>query len=135
MSAGSALAEAAETLIGTPFRLHGRDPRTGLDCVGLVAVSLDLAGMPSPAPNGYRLRQHNLAAFMPSIQAAGFTSIHVRSVKLPGDLLIVAPSAGQFHAALIGSDGQCVHAHAGLRRVISNPASFVQGDLQSLWRL
>ncbi len=34
------LAAAALNLIGTPFRLHGRDPATGLDCVGLVAEAM-----------------------------------------------------------------------------------------------
>ena len=29
-----ALAEAAAALVGSRFRLHGRDPATGLDCIG-----------------------------------------------------------------------------------------------------
>lgn len=28
-------ADAAEALLGAPFRLGGRDPATGIDCVGL----------------------------------------------------------------------------------------------------
>jgi hypothetical protein len=32
------------TLLGTPFRLHGRSPDIGLDCVGVVAACLFEAG-------------------------------------------------------------------------------------------
>ena len=40
---GEALATAAEQLIGIPFRLHGRNPETGLDCVGVVAAAVFVA--------------------------------------------------------------------------------------------
>lgn len=36
----AALAEAALSLVGTRFRLHGRVAETGLDCVGLVAAAM-----------------------------------------------------------------------------------------------
>ena len=38
------LALAAEALEGAPFRLHGRDPVTGLDCIGVLAQSLEAFG-------------------------------------------------------------------------------------------
>ena len=37
---GDALAQAAQKLIGSPFRLHGRNRETGLDCIGVVGAAL-----------------------------------------------------------------------------------------------
>jgi hypothetical protein len=37
----------AERLVGSPYRLGGRSPR-GIDCSGLVQVSLGLCGIPAP---------------------------------------------------------------------------------------
>ena len=67
---GAALAAAAESLVGTRFRLHGRDPDTGLDCVGLLAASLAAIGRAAPLPNGYRLRARSL----PGLEAANSSS-------------------------------------------------------------
>ncbi|MGB3625580.1 MAG: hypothetical protein WA989_07125, partial [Henriciella sp.] len=51
-----AFAGAARALIGTPFRLHGRDPASGIDCVGLVHCALLAIGRrPPPLPH-YTLR-------------------------------------------------------------------------------
>ncbi len=44
-----AFAEAAESLVGIRFRLFGRDPAYGLDCVGLVAAALARSGRSSGA--------------------------------------------------------------------------------------
>ena len=43
---GRALALAAESYVGASFRLHGRDPITGFDCLGLVLVALAEIGRP-----------------------------------------------------------------------------------------
>ena len=40
----AAIIAAARAAIGARFRLHGRDPATGLDCVGLVACAAPRAG-------------------------------------------------------------------------------------------
>ena len=41
---GAAIAAAARALVGVPFRLQGRDPVLGLDCVGLVGAAMRAAG-------------------------------------------------------------------------------------------
>ena len=56
---GEALVQAAVQLVDTPFRLHGRDPGTGLDCVGLVSAAMAASGGQPVPPAGYTLR--NLA--------------------------------------------------------------------------
>ena len=49
MNAGAdgdtALARAAAGCLGVRFRLHGRDPATGLDCLGLLGAALVATGV------------------------------------------------------------------------------------------
>ena len=56
-SAGASLAVAAEALVGSPFRLHGRDPETGLDCVGVVVAAMGETGRTAAFPTGYTLKR------------------------------------------------------------------------------
>lgn len=129
---GPALAAAAEALVGTRFRLHGRDPATGLDCIGVFAAAMAATGRPAAVPNGYALRQRDLAAFRPL--AAGFGFIEASGDILPGDVLMFAVGAGQFHLGLAVGGGRLVHAHAGLRRVVRGPAGEAW-RLAGHWRL
>ena len=43
-------------MVGVPFRAQGRDPRYGLDCVGLVWAAYAAVGCALPAPTDYPLR-------------------------------------------------------------------------------
>jgi len=126
--AGAALAAAAESFVGTPFRLHGRDPDFGLDCVGLVAAALERIGRATPSPSGYRLRQREPRIVMPPGFAAAEGPIE------PGDLLLVRPGAAQHHLLVASLAGGFVHAHAGLRRVVHSPAPLPWPVLRH-WRL
>lgn len=112
-----AFAAHAEALIGTPFRLGGRDPEFGLDCVGLVACALEKAGKSTPPMPQYRLRNTDYA-FAPCLWAkAGFQ--RVPNPIQRGDLILVKPGPGQRHL-MIALDANCfVHAHAHLRRVVA----------------
>lgn len=114
---GPALARAAEGLAGTPFRLHGRDPRTGLDCIGLIDCALAAIGRKALFPNGYALRTGQ----WPDLDriAAGRGFAQASGQVLPGDVLLLKPSACQMHFAIAGlRDGTWIEAHAGLRRVV-----------------
>jgi hypothetical protein len=57
---GDELAAQARALVGAPFRLHGRDPETGLDCLGVLAAALAACGISARLPNGYVLRNRIL---------------------------------------------------------------------------
>lgn len=114
-----AFAAAAESLIGTPFRLHGRDPRTGLDCVGLVAEALRRVGAPVPVVPHYAIRQSDFAKQLEGVAAAGFQP--AAGPIRAGDLLMLKPGPAQRHLAVAGPVGGLVHAHAGLGRAVRTP--------------
>jgi len=117
-SAGARAAAMAQALMGTRFRLHGRDPAHGLDCVGVAALSLAAAGHRIVVPSGYALRGGDpgrVAALLDPVLARGGTDE-------PGALLLVRPGAGQLHLA-VGVGGGVVHADAGLRRVVMRPGA------------
>jgi cell wall-associated NlpC family hydrolase len=112
-------AAAAEGLVGVPFRFRGRDPETGLDCVGLVGAALDAIGRPSPAMARYTMRQTDFAPQLARAELAGFAG--ARGPIRPGDVLLVQPGPAQIHLLVVGPSGSLVHAHAGLGKVVVTP--------------
>lgn len=119
-ASGQAIASAAAALIGTKFRLHGRDPRYGLDCVGLVACSLAGAGISAAAPANYALRNADISD---ALLFAGRAGLALCPHPLQaGDIVLTKPGPAQHHLAIMGRDKQFIHAHAGLRRIVSAPA-------------
>ncbi|MCE7798642.1 C40 family peptidase [Sphingobium sufflavum] len=113
MGPGGAICRAAATLIGTPFRLHGRCD-AGVDCVGLLWLSLCRAGLSVPDPPPYRLRAGVAPMVAGWMAAAGFGA---GTGRRPGDLVVVRVSALQPHL-LIDTGDAIIHAHAGLGRVV-----------------
>lgn len=108
-------AAAAEALAGTRFRLGGRVPAHGLDCVGLVACALGTRA----APAGYGLRNASIARHLAFAQAAGFHP--AAGPARPGDLLLAEPGPAQHHLLVMLDADRFVHAHAGLGRVVVQP--------------
>ncbi|WP_428628679.1 peptidoglycan endopeptidase [Sphingopyxis sp.] len=108
----------ARRLVGVRFRPQGYDPSTGLDCVGLVWAAYAAAGRRLIRPTDYPLRGWSQQRIADALRRAGF----VPAVSAPqsGDVALVALAAEQFHLVLMGPD-RCVHAHAGLRRVVESP--------------
>jgi hypothetical protein len=124
---GREVALAARALVGTRFLLHGRDPATGLDCVGLVSAALG-----ATAPNGYRLRNRDIAAALAFAPAAGLTE--VSGAVEPGDVLLVRSGPAQHHLLMAAPCGGFIHAHAGLRRVVVTPGPLAW-PVERHWRL
>jgi len=122
------IGKAAMTLVGVPFRLHGRDPASGLDCIGLVAETMARAGYAPVAPHGYSLRASSIEALLPFVSANGF-----RRVRKDGAIALVMVNPLQPHL-VVRAPGGFVHAHAGIRRV-----TFLPGVLPWLihtqWRI
>lgn len=131
-SSGERIAHHAVALIGAPFRLHGREPATGLDCVGLVSAVLVAAGASPVAPQGYRL--HN-ASVLPWLAFARRSGLAVVSDRIaPGDVLLLGLSSVQQHLTIAVGQGDIVHAHAGLRRVVRQRLD-PSASILTRWRL
>jgi len=116
---GEAIARAAEELVGTPFRLHGRDASTGLDCIGVIHAALRAAGKEVALPNGYQLRSRSISGLNQISRACGFSPA-MEPVR-PGDVILVKTAPCQFHFLVSSLCGGFVHAHAGIRRVVLTP--------------
>jgi len=112
----AALAAAAVSFVGTRFRLHGRHPDNGLDCVGLVAAAMQSAGYPAIPPQGYSLRNISVSQWLCHADQSG-----LMRTDAPGDIVLCMVNPVQPHL-LISVPGGFVHAHAGLGRVTFMPA-------------
>jgi murein DD-endopeptidase / murein LD-carboxypeptidase len=104
----------ARALIGTRFRLHGRDPATGLDCVGLIGIVIQRA---EAAPTGYAMRGGTADGW-----AAMMDGVATRRRQGPraGDVMLIEAGPHQFHLGVWTGAG-FIHADAGLRRVVETP--------------
>ncbi|MBY0394228.1 MAG: C40 family peptidase, partial [Novosphingobium sp.] len=114
------------------FRLHGREPATGLDCVGLVhAALMRVGGRPVP-PRGYGLRNLAIGQWLPLAEQSGLTpaSEPIRS----GDVLLVELGFAQHHLVIACGAASFIHAHAGLRQVVCQPRD-PAWQFRAAWRL
>ena len=126
------LARAAEALLGTRFRLHGRDPGTRLDCIGLLVAAMARGGRSIAVPTGYPLRLRDLAQWLPDPATCGFVA--AREPFRAGDVVMLQPGPAQFHLAIADRALGWIHAHAGLRRVVRE-AALPAGTITAHWRL
>lgn len=127
-----AFAIAAESLVGTRFRLRGSDPRFGLDCVGVVICSLRAAGLRTQALPPYSLRNRDYS-FIPDLAASsGFNQVSGQAMR--GDVILVTPGPAQRHLLIAASGTAFIHAHAGIGRVVRMPGP-VPWTILSQYRL
>lgn len=108
--------ERARRLIGTRFRPQGRDPRHGLDCVGLVLAAHDLPA--DAVPTGYAMRGEARRKVEASV-AGEFRRV-ARTQARDGDLLLLQASVGVLHLG-ISSAGGVIHADVR-HGVVERPA-------------
>ncbi|MEN2786492.1 peptidoglycan endopeptidase [Sphingomonas qilianensis] len=119
MSARERAVTAARAAVGVKYRLHGRDPQFGVDCVGLAGLALRAAGCTDAIPAGYALRGGTADAMLALIDRG---SLVRTDHPIPGDLLLFAAGPAQFHLAIMAEDG-IYHADAMLRRVVERPGT------------
>jgi cell wall-associated NlpC family hydrolase len=84
---------AARAAVGARFRLHGRDPATGLDCVGLAAWALRAGGFAGKVPDGYALRGGDAGRIAALIEAKGLVR---QAAARAGDVLLCRSGRGSF---------------------------------------
>jgi murein DD-endopeptidase / murein LD-carboxypeptidase len=116
----------ARSLIGTPFRLHGRSPETGLDCVGLVAL---IHGRTQGVPIGYPMRGTRCARWTAMLDALA-TPRSGNKIET-GDVLLMEAGPAQYHLGMWTGDG-LIHADAGLRKVVETPGP-VRWPVLGVW--
>lgn len=121
MTKGQQLASAALEHVGVPFRLHGRETETGLDCVGLLLACLEAVGISGPTAHGYGLRNRSIDRWL--ALATQWELIDAQGPMMAGDVLVSRPGPMQHHIMISQSDYSVIHAHAGLRRVVREPLS------------
>ena len=130
MTPGMRVVVAARGAIGVKFRLHGRDPASGLDCIGLAALALRAGGFEGTVPSGYALRGGDAGELHRRIVEAGMAPAEGRAA---GDLLVARPGPGQLHLAIDTGTG-VIHADAMLRRVVERPGP-PPWSVLARWRL
>lgn len=116
----------ARALIGTRFRPQGRTVADGLDCVGLVALTVGARNV----PRDYSLRGGSAALLAAELKSAGLSPVREMAA---GDILVLTPGPGQLHLGLFTGTG-LVHADAGLRRVVERPLPLPWSVL-GIWRI
>ena len=115
----SMVVAAARGCVGVRFRPQGRDPATGLDCVGLVAVALAAAGARVVVPVGYALRGGDPGDVAAVLVAAGLRGV---TKAQAGDVMVCRSGPGALHLGVDGG-GSVIHADAGARRVVERPGA------------
>lgn len=128
MRPGELAAAAALRAVGARFRLHGRTPGTGLDCVGLAALAMRAGGYAGEVPTGYGLRGGRPA----DVAAAIGAGLRPADGERAGDLLLFRTGPGQLHLGVRVANG-IVHADAGLGRVVERPGP-VPWPVIAAWR-
>ena len=109
-------AERARALAGCRFRPQGRDPRAGLDCVGVIVATF---GLPAgEVRRNYRIRGPHKREIESGLKG-DFRKV-ARSDARPGDVLVIAIADDQLHLAVRTERG-FVHADARLRKVVETP--------------
>lgn len=108
-------------MVGVPFRLGGRDPAFGLDCVGLVLASYAL-DTPANIPRRASLNPTDRAPWERGLRHVGFTRLIECEAPMAGDVWLLDCGHGRRHLAVLAGDKVC-HAHAGLGEVIASPVT------------
>jgi murein DD-endopeptidase / murein LD-carboxypeptidase len=112
-----AFVAAARSCVGARFRLQGRDPATGLDCIGLVVWSAQQCGVSVPDASDYLLAD-NPARLDAAIAASPLELIDRRALAL-GDLVRLMSGSQPLHLAVYGADS-LIHADLRLRKVVEH---------------
>lgn len=105
----------ARPLLGVRFRLQGRAPEYGLDCVGLIAIAF---GLSDGVPTGYPLRGGDIRQFEHLLRRSGF--VRRKAGWRRGDVLVLRPGPAQVHLGLWTGES-LIHADAGLGRIVETP--------------
>ena len=125
-------ASEAERMLGATFRLRGRNPEHGVDCVGLIICALEESGHAVSPPAAYALKNTGIENQFDCIRNTGF--VEADGLVQRGDVILVRPGPAQHHLLIALGINRFIHAHAGLRRVVIQTGLDAESVLHH-WRL
>src|SRR3546814_12107890 len=102
-------------MVGVRFRPQGKDPVTGLDCVGLVWAAYAAAGRRLVRPANYPLRGWRLERIEGALVVADF--VRADDATRDGDVALIGHPAAQYHPGLTGPE-TFINAHAVDRKSV-----------------
>jgi NlpC/P60 family putative phage cell wall peptidase len=108
---------AARACIGTPFHHQGRRPGIGLDCIGLVVVALQAAGIAVRDRVDYGRRPDG-KSLTEALAAHGAAPVEEIAA---GDVLLFRYDGQPQHAALATSEDAMIHSFAPAGKVVETP--------------
>jgi cell wall-associated NlpC family hydrolase len=108
---------AARTCLGAQFRLQGRHPKTGLDCIGLIIWSARQCGLTLPDAQDYILTD-NPERLDRALLIAPITPIDPAD-HVAGDFVRLLSSGQPLHLAICGG-GTLIHADIRCRKVVEH---------------
>lgn len=111
--------DEARKLLGTPWKHVGRGP-TGIDCVGLLLVAAQRAGLPAPMEYTSYTRLPVGASLL--VEFDKYCAPKSLLDPLPGDILVTRDESVLLpcHCAIIVDRDRIVHAYARARRVVES---------------
>jgi murein DD-endopeptidase / murein LD-carboxypeptidase len=108
---------AARACVGVRFRLQGRDPASGLDCIGLVIWSARQCGLALPDAQDYVLTDNPMRLDV-ALRAAPILPVDPASL-VAGDLVRLLSNGQPLHLAICG-EGTLIHSDMRCRKVVEH---------------
>lgn len=108
--------EAARACLGTPFHHQGRVAGAGLDCIGLLIVAMQAAGLEVEDRTDYGPRPDGVS-LIAALEAHGWARIETGEIN-GGDVLVFRYDHQPQHVALATSSTTLIHSFAPVGKVV-----------------
>jgi cell wall-associated NlpC family hydrolase len=123
-----------DDIIGVPWIEGGRDPSSGLDCLGVVLLVLERMGLPSFDPwavwaDAWRRGWRQIEQAVPD----GWSRLSDGALLRPGDVVITQSEGHPTHVVIVVEDRRVVSAMKG-RGVVLLPQRWAEAHKHSAWR-
>ena len=117
-------------LLGTPFKLYGRD-KTGIDCLGVVLEVYRRAGTPFPDPLEVLPTTPSLDAMLSTGETSEWSQV-VGGYR-ERDVVLFRDSAGSLHVGVLVTPSRILHATEA-HGVVVSPLRYKQQSIEKVYR-
>lgn len=114
---GEDVVAVARQALGAPFRVQGRDPSIGLDCVGLLVYVARTFNLSHQDKVSYSLSA-DMSRLPMELEQSSLRRLGCED-RRSGDVLLFQLRPGHWHVGIASPVGM-IHAHLGLRRVVEH---------------